>query len=164
MVQSRPRADSMPNLPDRVEQMKYEERYSRDGSGSASTSDDEESPTGSSPRASPPLGRLVQAACEFCRLGHLRCDGVTPTCQQCAMRNRECVYSKPKRRGPKPGQLSKTRRPKSKPTPSLDSLNAELAAQRSAAEQWKSRYYKLLQQNGVAPPESPVRVIHAVLL
>src|SRR5690606_32201552 len=93
IVQSRPRADSMPNLPDRIEQMRYEGRLIRDGSGSASTSDDEESPTGSSPRASPPLGRVLQAACEFCRIGHLRCDGVTPSCQQCAMRNRECVYS-----------------------------------------------------------------------
>jgi hypothetical protein len=156
-LQTRPRADSMPNLNDRVEQMKYEGRSLRDGSGSASTSDDDDSPTGSSPRASPPASRLVQAACEFCRLGHLRCDGVSPTCQQCAMRNRECVYSKPKRRGPKPGQLSKARRPKSKASLSLEALNAELAASRSAADLWKSRYYKLLQQGGATVSDAAVR-------
>ncbi|PWN37571.1 uncharacterized protein FA14DRAFT_117809, partial [Meira miltonrushii] len=36
--------------------------------------------------------RRVPAACNFCRMRKLRCDGNTP-CRQCARRMIQCIYS-----------------------------------------------------------------------
>ncbi|KAL4251225.1 hypothetical protein ABKN59_006286 [Abortiporus biennis] len=45
--------------------------------------------------------RKTAIACDFCRGRKLKCNGITPTCQNCSRRSIACNYqSQPRRRGP----------------------------------------------------------------
>ena len=50
----------------------------------------------------------LKRACDACRSRHIKCDAESP-CSNCTKRDRVCVYSTPKKRGPRPGSVRQSR-------------------------------------------------------
>ncbi|KAK5131188.1 fungal-specific transcription factor domain-containing protein [Cryomyces antarcticus] len=56
--------------------------------------------------AAPTKRQRVSRACDQCRTGREKCDGIQPTCFTCASSNRPCSYTaNPKKRGIQPGYI-----------------------------------------------------------
>lgn len=52
------------------------------------------------------MKRLFPIACISCRKKKVKCDGQYPCCQ-CSIKNLDCQYQEPRKRGPKSGLLAK---------------------------------------------------------
>ncbi|KAL5482405.1 hypothetical protein ACEPAI_8999 [Sanghuangporus weigelae] len=74
----------------------------------------------------------IEVACNFCRQRKMKCDGLRPTCRNCARKGNECKYiEEVRRRGPGKKKKAIDARPKK--------LNKRIEAERQAKRKGKDK-------------------------